>query len=43
MAAVYWLVAMVLFLVLEAVSVNIVSVWFAFGALAALITGLAGG
>ena len=43
MTAVYWLVAMVLFLVLEAVSVNIVSVWFAFGALAALITGLAGG
>ena len=43
MTAVYWLVAMVLFLVLEAVCVNIVSVWFAFGALAALITGLAGG
>ena len=33
----FWLVAMVLFGVLEAVTVGLTSIWFAVGALAALI------
>ena len=34
---VFWIVALVIFLVVEAVSVGLVSIWFAVGALAALI------
>ena len=33
----FWIVALVIFLVVEAVSVGLVSIWFAAGALAALI------
>ena len=33
----FWIVALVIFLVVEAVSVGLVSIWFAVGALAALI------
>ena len=33
----FWLIAMVLFGVLEAVTVGLTSIWFAVGALAALI------
>ena len=43
MAAIIWLVLMVLFLMAEASSVNMVSLWFGAGALAALITALLGG
>jgi len=32
-----WLVALIVFIVIEAVTVNIVSVWFALGALAAMV------
>ena len=34
---IFWIVALVIFLVVEAVSVGLVSIWFAAGALAALI------
>ncbi len=40
--AVYWLIAMVVFLVIEAGSVTLVSVWFAVGALTATIAALFG-
>lgn len=43
MEAIYWLVAMIVFLVIEAVTVSVVTIWFAVGALAALITCLLGG
>ena len=36
----FWLIAMVLFGVLEAVTVGLTSIWFAVGALAALIAAL---
>ena len=42
-AAILWLVLMVLFLLLEAGTVAIVSLWFAAGSLAAMIVGLLGG
>ena len=42
-AAIVWFCAMVLFLMIEANTVTIVSAWFAGGALAALITSLLGG
>ena len=42
-AAVIWLILLVLFLMAEAATVTLVSLWFAFGALAALITSLLGG
>lgn len=42
-AACLWLVLMVLFLVVEAGTVALVSVWFAVGSLAAAITALLGG
>ena len=42
MNAVIWLVLMILFLVAEAVSVAMVSLWFALGALGALIVSLLG-
>ena len=41
--AIVWFAAMLLFLVIEANTVTIVSAWFAGGALAALITSLFGG
>ena len=41
--AIFWITALVLFLVVEAVTVGLASVWFAVGALAALICALVGG
>ena len=38
-----WFVAMVLFLCIEASTVGLVSIWFAAGALSAMIVGLCGG
>lgn len=43
MEAIYWLIAMIVFLVIEAVTVSIVTIWFAVGALAALLTSVLGG
>lgn len=43
MAAIVWLVLMVVFLEAEASTVSMVSLWFAAGALIALLTALAGG
>lgn len=40
---VFWLVAMLVFLAVEGISVSLVSVWFAAGSLAALIAALLGG
>ena len=40
---VFWLVAMIALFVIEAATVNLVTIWFAVGALAALISSLAGG
>lgn len=42
-AAIIWLVAMVLLLILEASTVTMVSLWFAAGALAALVVSMLGG
>ena len=42
MNAVIWLILMILFLLAEAVSVTMISLWFALGALGALIVGLLG-
>ena len=42
-AAIIWFVLMVLFLFAEANTVSVVSVWFAIGALTAMITALLGG
>ena len=42
-AAIVWLVLMVVFLAAEASTVSMVSLWFAAGALIALLTALAGG
>lgn len=39
----FWLVAMIALFVVEAATVNLVTLWFAFGALAALVTSLLGG
>lgn len=36
----FWIIAMVVFLVIEAVTVGIVSVWFAIGALFAMVTAM---
>ena len=41
--AIIWIVLMVLFLVLEAVTVQLISVWFAAGALSAMLVCLLGG
>lgn len=38
----FWIIAMVVFLVIEAVTVGIVSVWFAIGALFAMATAMLG-
>ena len=43
MDTILWLGLMVLFLIMEANTVSLVSIWFAFGALVALITSLLGG
>lgn len=40
---VFWLVSMIALFVVEAVTVNLMTIWFAFGALAALVTSLLGG
>lgn len=42
-AAMIWLILMVVFLAAEAATVGMVSLWFAAGALAALLAALAGG
>ena len=42
-AAIIWLVLLVVFLISEAATVTMVSLWFAAGALAALIACLLGG
>ncbi len=41
--AIFWLVAMVVFLLAEATTVTLVSIWFAAGALGALVVALLGG
>ena len=41
--AILWLVLLILFVVLEAVTVQLLSVWFAAGALAAMLVSLIGG
>lgn len=38
-----WLVALVAFIVVEAITAGLVSIWFAFGALAALVVAMLGG
>ena len=39
----FWLIAMIALFIVEAATVNLVTLWFAFGALAALATSLLGG
>jgi membrane protein implicated in regulation of membrane protease activity len=41
--AIFWLIAMVIFIAAEAMTVSLVSVWFAVGALGAIIVALTGG
>ncbi len=41
--AIFWLAAMVVFLAAEAMTVTLVSIWFAVGALGAILTALLGG
>ena len=41
--AVIWLVLMVVFLIMEAATVQLISTWFAVGALAAMVVSLIGG
>ena len=41
--AIFWLIAMVIFIAAEAVTVSLVSIWFAAGALGAIIVALTGG
>ena len=40
---VFWLIAMIVLFIVEAATVNLMTLWFAFGALAALVTSLLGG
>ena len=42
-ASIFWLIAIVVFLMVEGATVAMVSLWFAFGSLAALIASLLGG
>lgn len=42
-AAYFWLAMMIVFIVVEASTVSVVSVWFAAGALAAMLTDVLGG
>ena len=41
--AIFWLIAMVIFIAAEAMTVSLVSLWFAVGALGAIIVALTGG
>ena len=41
--AIFWLTAMVVFILAEAATVTLVSIWFAAGALAAVVVALTGG
>ncbi len=41
--AIYWLIAMLVFLFAEGITVTLVSIWFAIGALTAIVTALLGG
>ncbi len=41
--AIFWLAAMVVFLAAEAMTVTLVSIWFALGALGAIVVALLGG
>ena len=41
--AIFWLIAMVVFAVAEAMTVSLVSIWFAVGALGAILVALTGG
>ena len=41
--AVFWLIAMIVFMIAEASTVTLVSIWFAVGALAAIVVALLGG
>ena len=41
--AIFWLIAMVIFIAAEAMTVSLVSIWFAAGALGAIIVALTGG
>ena len=41
--AIFWLAAMVIFILAEAATVTLVSIWFAAGALAAVVVALTGG
>lgn len=41
--AIFWLAAMVVFILMEASTVTLVSIWFAAGALAAIVVALLGG
>ena len=41
--AIFWLAAMVVFILAEAATVTLVSIWFAAGALAAIVVALTGG
>ena len=43
MHTVFWFILLILFVVVEAVTVNMVSAWFAAGSLAAMLVALAGG
>ena len=39
----FWLISMIVLFIVEAATVNLMTIWFAFGALAALVTSLLGG
>ena len=39
----FWLISMIALFVVEAATVNLMTIWFAFGALGALVTSLLGG
>lgn len=41
--AIFWLIAMVVFMAAEAMTVTLVSIWFAVGALGAIVVALLGG
>ena len=41
--AIFWLIAMIVFILAEAATVTLVSIWFAAGALAAIVVALLGG
>lgn len=41
--AIFWLIAMVIFIAAEAMTVTLVSIWFALGALGAILVALLGG